>query len=214
MAVLRGKGAFKDVPLIATVYNNNYFTTKKGVEGNAFVEFRIHPDDPRAEGQIFPELRAARIGETEDGKPRYERRSVLYAGQVEDMKEAAGDNTFPLLDSKGDQVGECYVVVADLTQTKPREGFGLYKYKSKTERIAPDAHLVPIAKTFRAADPQLAAVIDGKTPLDRSFDMIREAREAKRAEKEGATPVATAEVVIEQPDLETPEMDGQQTLPF
>ena len=88
MAILKGKGAFKDVPLIATIYDNNYFDTKgakKAAEElkaagdmeaynnrprSAFVEFRLHPDDPRTKGQVFPELRAAEIGKTEDGKPR------------------------------------------------------------------------------------------------------------------------------------------------
>ena len=59
----------------------------------------------------------------------------------------------------------------------------------------------------------MALIIDGKTPLDRSFDMIREARAAKRAEKKAEKGVEATAVVIEQPTLDIPGVDEPE-MPF
>lgn len=197
MATLKGAGALKDVPLIVSVYDKSYFETKNGKTGNAFAEFRLHPDDERAKGQVFPELRATRTGEKPDGTPVYERRIAVFESQMADIKEAAGDNKFDLTNVDGQKVGECYVVEADLMVTNAK--YGPMKFGTN-ERMAPDRYLAPHFKSIRPADPALAATVDGKTPLDRSYDLLKEARAAKAAE----APAKGPEVEI----VETPQVDA------
>lgn len=201
MAILRGKSALKDVMLIGSIYDNNYFTTRNGKDGNAYVEWRIHPDDPRSDGQSFPELRAVLVGEkvNENGvKSRiYERRDRMYASQVEALKEAAAETTFPLTNAKGETVGQCYVVAADLVVTTPK--VGPFKYGSTTERVAPDTHLAVNSKTIRSVDPKFAELVDGKNPMQRCFEKLKAVRAQKAQERQAKAQEAKA---VQQPQTQ------------
>ena len=151
-----GEGSMKGVGLVVSVYDNAKFETKSG-KGGQYVTPRIHPDDPRAVGQVVPELRF----ETKDGG-RPQTSMALYESQIEALKE--NSESFPLTDKDGNVVGTNYVTRADLQVAGQR----------------PNSYLMPNSKTFQA-DPSLSAEPD---VLDRSFELRAEAKAARNAAKE------------------------------
>ena len=159
-----GEGSLKGVGLVVSVYDNAKFETKNG-KGGQYVTPRIHPDDPRAVGQIVPELRF----ETKDsGRPQTS--MALYESQIEALQ--ANSESFPLTDKDGNQVGTNYVTRADLQVAGQR----------------PNSYLMPNSKTFEK-DASLSAAPD---VLERSFELRAEAKAARDAAKEAKDAPAAA----------------------
>lgn len=191
-----GEGSTKGVNLVVSAYDNGAWSKEgKDKDGNDvtrsghFVQQAIHPDDPRAAGQVFLGLKSV---PQEDG--RYNKNENLYPSQMEALIAAAGDNTSPLLNKDGERVGTNYGVKADVMFA----GGKADKDGNKSTRYA-----LLNSKTLEPSELSVAE-IDGKTIHDRMFESQAEAKAARDAAREQGkdAPQAQAQAEAAQEQVE------------
>lgn len=156
-----GEGVTKGVDLVVAVYDNAHW--EKDGRSGVFVQEIINPDSPIAAGQRFLGLKSVDRG---DGQ-RPDKNVNRTPAQFDAMVAAAGDNVAELRDSKGESVGKVLGVKADIM-------FG----GKEGARYA-----LANSKTFAPSELSVADV-DGKTVMDRVFDVQREASAAREAAQE------------------------------
>jgi hypothetical protein len=169
----KGQGPMSEVPLVVNDYDSGFSTHPETGNVTRYPDIRVHPDDPRAEGQTTLALRTKKV----DGQ--YSNGVAMAESQMKSIAEAAGpEGTTPLLNKDGEQVGTTYAVTADLM------------YASGTGN-----GLVPNTKTLKASDPEYGVEpVDGKSINNRIFESQQAASEAKKA--------AAAEAEAEAPEPE------------
>ena len=168
----KGQGPMSEVPLVVNDYDSGFSTHPETGNVTRYPDIRVHPDDPRAEGQTTLALRTKK---QEAGQ--YSNGVAMAESQMKSIAEAAGpEGTTPLLNKDGEQVGTTYAVTADLMYASGK-GNGL----------------VPNTKTLKASDPEYGVqpTADGKTINNRIFEAqtaAKEAKEAAAAEAEAPEP--------------------------
>ncbi len=173
----KGQGPMSEVPLVVNDYESGFSTHPETGNVTRYPDIRVHPDDPRAEGQTTLALRTKK---QEAGQ--YSNGVAMAESQMKSIAEAAGpEGTTPLLNKDGEQVGTTYAVTADLMYASGK-GNGL----------------VPNTKTLKASDPEYGVqpTADGKTINNRIFEAQTAAKEAKEA--------AAAEAEAPEPEAEAP----------
>jgi len=176
----RGANATKAVDLVACFYDNSV-AKKDGKVAAHYGEVWGHPGAEISEGQTNLALVTQRT--EADGKTQFNHSVAFFPGQVEAIKEAAGDNHTPLLDKDGVERGTIYGVKADLMSVS-REG--------KVVGFMPNTKTLQ-ATTLSVGDK------DGKDIRAQIFDSMAVSKLARDAEKAApqAAPQAEAEVQVE-----------------
>lgn len=187
MAILKGPGAFTDVNLIAVQYDNS--VTKNGK--SAYMDVQIDArDEKRGPGQTSLHLVSERQ-QGADGKVRYNNGAPYSTGQVEAIKEAAGDNAVRVKNVKGEEVGTAYALKASLM--KASRGTGLVIQTAKP--MGPSDHTLD----ENSMDGQYASMKAARVAAD------EKKAEAKAAEAEAPAP---AEPEVAAPAADEPELVG------
>lgn len=187
MANLRGEGALKAVPLVATFYDNAVAKDKNDPNKIVaeYVNFEVHADDPKRGKQAVPSLRLDR-----DDQGRSITSVSITPEQAKAIREVAGDNKADVFkQGTGEKIGTQYAVQADLILKKP-EGKSAY-FLPNTKTLAPTEFSV--------------AEVDGVSYAKRAFDQsaaVRAENAAAKAAKDAEKAVPEAEVaepVAEEP---------------
>lgn len=195
-----GEGATKGVDLVVSVYDNGHWSKEvPGKDGakptkreGVFVQQTVHPDSPIAAGQTYLGLKAV-----PGDNGRVNTNENLATSQFAKVVEAAGDNTSPLLNAEGEQVGTNYGVKADIM-------FGGAKKGSDGKAGARYALLN--SKTLAPSDLSVAPQGD-QTINDRIFASQAEAKAARTAAAEAEAPQADAPAVEVETETEAPQAE-------
>lgn len=167
----QGENSMKGLNAVVLAYDNRSYNDKEGNLKGRFLDVRLHPEDRRAEGQTS----LAFAVKKDDKAPGGYNNGVGYsAKQLDAIKEAAGDNTAPLNDKDGKQVGTIYGVKGDV-------------FFSNNAAVLN-------TKTLESTDLSVQPNADGKSIQDQIFDKQRANKDAKGAEKsEAEAPAPEAE---------------------
>lgn len=178
MAVLKGKGSMTGRNLIVRAHDNA--VTKNGK--TQYLDIQLDARDEHGPGQTSLHLRSQRQ-EMPDGSIRWNNGAPYSVSQVEQIKQAAGENTQPVLNKDGVQIGTDYAVKGNLMSSSNGPG------------------LVLNTKSVGAGDFPLEA-----DSMDNQFASMKAAKEAKQAvEAQAQSPQAEAQAEaaqVEQPAVE------------
>ncbi|NEA20730.1 hypothetical protein [Streptomyces halstedii] len=163
MALLKGKGAMTGVNLIAKVYKSTRDNKSQ------YADVQLDARDPRGPEQANLHLKSERI-QGEDGQVRYNNGAPYSTRQMEEIAQAAGANTEPILDKGGNEVGT------------------VYGFKGNVMPAAPGTGLVVNTKSVEASEFK----VDSET-LDNQSASMRAAREARAAAKASQAQAAAVE---------------------
>lgn len=188
MAILRGKGAFTGVNLLARTYDDN--VTKDGK--TQYIDFQVDSRDPRGPGQQVLSLIRHEVS---PGK--FNNSAPFSQSQYDAVKEAAGDNKTPILDKEGNAIGTLYAFKANVMPSSRRDG------------------LVPVLST---ASPSDFPPIDKDTytaQIETTKAAAAAAREARAAEAEAAQnapEAATAEPTVAAAEANVPVYEDEPSV--
>lgn len=192
------KGSTRGVDLAVLVYDNAKFVDPKKNEVTAiYANAQMHPDSPLAEGQ-----RSLSLSTRKDDKGKYNS-NVRYAPkQIEAMSAAAGDNTAPLLDKDGGQVGNIYGVKGDVFFNNGQTVINTKSIEKSDLSVAPVEVQAPQADGTTAPETQ-----DIQKRIYSHNETVKAAREAAQA---AAPETPAAEAGAEAPAPEAAETETAQ----
>lgn len=182
MANFRGQST-KGVDLGVALYDKSVAHDKESGELKAaFPTTYVHPDSELAAGQTQLALNSRRDDKAPSG---YNNSAAYSAKQFDAIKEAAGDNTAPLTDREGNEVGTIYGVKADVMPASDKSGMVI---------------------NTKSVEPSELAVQPGendKSFQDKVVETHKESAAAKKEQKQA--PEAQNEAQAEAPQAESQE---------
>lgn len=202
MVYVKG-GSTKQMDLIAITYDNATYTatnddgverTSRWLDVQALQTEGANPDLPR---QLDPRLHNKKV--EKNGKEMYDT-TVPYTdspakgggpSQMDQIREAAGDNVRPLLNKDGEKVGDIYAFKADII---------LNPQKSGKPNAINTKTIKPLGDDVKLPDGDLM-----RAQIDAVQANVAEWRASKDAEAQTKAPEAEAEAQAEAPQAETAE---------
>ncbi|MFH7596035.1 hypothetical protein WDV06_13155 [Streptomyces racemochromogenes] len=170
MALLKGPGAMTGVNLIAIAYKKGFTRDRT----SQYADVQLDARDLRGPKQTNLHLKSDRV-QGEDGKVRYTNGAPYSTRQMEEIAEAAGPNTEPILDKDGNEIGT------------------IYGFKGNVMPATRGTGLVVNTKSVEASE----FMVDSRT-LDRQSASMRAAREAQAAARESQARTSAPETGREQ----------------
>lgn len=166
------KGSTRGVDLAVLVYDNAKFVDPKQNEVTAvYANAQMHPDSQLAEGQ-----RSLSLSTRKDDKGKYNSNVRYTPKQIEAMGTAAGDNTAPLLDKDGGEVGKIYGVKGDVFFNNGQTVINTKSIEKSDLSVAPVEVQAPQADGTTAPETQ-----DIQKRIYSHNETVKAAREAAQA---------------------------------
>lgn len=185
--------AIEGVNLVAVVQDNARYI-KDGEVKSVYVQFTLHPDDPRAKAQ---ESLSLLQHDTEyNGRSKADYTVPITQSQFEALTTAAGKNVVSKLDKDGKQTGQIFGVKAAVFQV------GEHGPDGKLDRSKPFGYM-PVSTSFEASDLKVAGRTKAaKNAFDRGFELTAKNREAAKAVREAAKALEAEAPAQEAPVVE------------